>query len=259
MEVLIRHDAEEASATAARLIARQIREKPDSVLGLATGSTPLRLYAMLVAMHKAGTLDFRHVTTFNLDEYVGLPPAHPASYHHFMGEHLFRHINLTPWRIHLPDGLTPDIPTHCAAYEAAIHAAGGIDLQLLGLGTDGHLGFNEPGSSLASRTRLKTLTEQTRTDNARFFTDGTPVHHHVITMGLGTIMESRTALLLAFGQAKAAAVAATVEGPVTASVPGSILQFHPHAKVILDDAAASQLNRADYYRWVEQNKPEWQG
>lgn len=150
------------------------------------------------------------------------------------------------------------MPAHCESYEQAIRAAGGIDLQVLGLGSDGHLGFNEPGSSLSSRTRIKTLTERTRRDNTRFFGDGTDVPHHVITMGLGTIMESRLSLLIAFGRGKAEAVAASVEGPVTASVPGSLLQFHPRAKVILDIEAASALTRLEYYRWVYQNKPDWQ-
>jgi len=209
-------------------------------------------------MHREEGLDFSQTVTFNLDEYIGLDPAHPASYHHFMEEKLFRHINVSYERIHIPDGLTEDVPAYCAAYEQSISAAGGIDLQVLGLGSDGHLGFNEPGSSLASRTRIKTLTERTRRDNTRFFADGDSVPHHVITMGLGTIMESRLSVLLAFGRAKAEAVAASVEGPVTASVPGSLLQFHPHAKFILDIEAASALTRSDYYRWVYQNKPVWQ-
>ena len=234
MEVIILANAEEASATAARLVARQLREKPASVLGLATGSTPLGLYRRLIGLHCEGALDFSKASSFNLDEYAGLAPDHPQSYHHFMEENLFRHINLPRERTRIPDGLARDIPGHCAAYEAAIREAGGIDLQILGLGSDGHLGFNEPGSSLASRTRIKTLTAETRRDNARFFASEAEVPHHVITMGLGTIMDSRMCLLLAFGKAKAAAVAATVEGPVTASVPGSILQFHPQAKVILD-------------------------
>lgn len=258
MEVIILANAEEASHTAARLVARQLREKPASVLGLATGSTPLGLYRHLARLHCEGTLDFAKASSFNLDEYAGLAPDHPQSYHHFMEENLFRHINLPRERARIPNGLARDIPAHCAAYETAIRAAGGVDLQILGLGSDGHLGFNEPGSSLTSRTRIKTLTEQTRRDNARFFSSEAEVPHHVITMGLGTIMDSHMCLLLAFGKAKASAVAAAVEGPVTASVPGSILQFHPQAKVILDEEAASQLLRADYYRWVYKNKPAWQ-
>ncbi|MEI8341210.1 MAG: glucosamine-6-phosphate deaminase [Verrucomicrobiota bacterium] len=258
MEVIILPTAAEASEVAARLVARQVREKPDSVLGLATGGTPCKLYELLTRMHREEGLDFSKGTTFNLDEYVGLDPAHPASYHRFMEDNFFSHVNLGRERVHIPDGLTGDVPAHCADYEKAIREAGGIDLQILGLGSDGHLGFNEPGSSLASRTRIKTLTERTRIDNARFFTGGQEVPHHVITMGLGTIMESRMCLLLAFGKGKAQAVAASVEGPVTASVPGSLLQFHPRAKVLLDAEAASSLTRAGYYQWVYQNKPLWQ-
>ena len=258
MEVIILPSAREASRVAARLVARQVREKPASVLGLATGGTPCNLYQELIGMHTDDGLDFSGVTTFNLDEYLGLAPSHPASYHRFMEENFFSRVNIPRERVHIPDGLAVDLPAYCEAYERAIRAAGGIDLQILGLGWDGHLGFNEPGSSLASRTRIKTLTERTRSDNARFFADPREVPHHVITMGLGTIMESRMCLLLAFGAAKAPAVAATVEGPVTASVPGSLLQFHPRAKVLLDAEAASKLTRADYYRWVYQNKPAWQ-
>jgi glucosamine-6-phosphate deaminase len=258
MEIIILPTAEEASEVAARLVARQVREKPASVLGLATGSTPCKLYDLLARKHREEVLDFAQVTSFNLDEYVGLGPNHLASYHRFMEENLFSHVNIPRERIHIPDGLATDVPAHCAAYEKAIADAGGIDLQILGLGSDGHLGFNEPGSSLASRTRIKTLTERTRSDNARFFTAEEQVPHHVITMGLGTIMESRMCLLLAFGKAKAEAVAASVEGPVTANVPGSLLQFHPRTKVLLDAESASLLTRADYYQWVYKNKPSWQ-
>ena len=258
MEVIILPTAAEASEVAARLVARQVREKPSSVLGLATGSTPCKLYQLLARMHREDGLDFSKATTFNLDEYVNLDPTHPASYHQFMVENFFSHVNVRRESVHIPNGMVADVPAHCADYERAIRKAGGIDLQILGLGSDGHLGFNEPGSSLASRTRIKTLTERTRSDNARFFTGAQEVPHHVITMGLGTIMESRMCLLLAFGKAKAEAVAASVEGPVTASVPGSLLQFHPQAKVLLDAESASSLTRAEYYQGVYQNKPSWQ-
>jgi glucosamine-6-phosphate deaminase len=258
MEVIILPTAAEASEVAARLIARQVREKPSSVLGLATGSTPCKLYQLLARMHREDGLDFSKATTFNLDEYVNLDPTHPASYHQFMEENFFSHVNLRRESVHIPDGMVADVPAHCSDYERAIRKAGGIDLQILGLGSDGHLGFNEPGSSLASRTRIKTLTERTRSDNARFFTGAQEVPHHVITMGLGTIMESRMCLLLAFGKGKAQAVAASVEGPVTASVPGSLLQFHPQVKVLLDAESASSLTRAEYYQGVYQNKPSWQ-
>jgi glucosamine-6-phosphate deaminase len=258
MEILIRPTADAASVIAARIIARLVRAKPDAVLGLATGSTPVATYRELVRMHREEGLDFSRVTTFNLDEYVGLPIEHPQSYHAFMQEQLFQHINVPAASIHIPNGLADDIPYECARYEAAIRAAGGIDLQLLGIGSDGHIGFNEPTSSLASRTRIKTLTERTRQDNSRFF--GTPeeVPMHVITMGVGTIMDSRQVLMLAFGVGKAQAVAEAVEGPICAMNPASILQMHPVAKCLLDEAAATQLKRVDYYRWVDANKPEWQ-
>ncbi len=258
MEVIIAPSPVEASAEAARIAAATIRAKPDAVLGLATGNTPLRFYDELAAMHAAGELDFAQVTTFNLDEYVGLGPQHRQSYAWFMREHFFSRVNVAPGRIHIPDGLTRDIPGHCAEYEGAIRAAGGIDLQLLGVGSDGHIGFNEPSSSLGSRTRLKTLSERTIRDNARFFPSPDEVPHHVITMGVGTILEARRCLVLAFGEAKAAAVAAMVEGPVTADVPASALQFHASCTLIVDEAAAGRLKRADYYRWVYHHKPGWQ-
>jgi glucosamine-6-phosphate deaminase len=254
MEIIIQPTAEAATSVAARIIARLLRQKPNTVLGLATGSTPLLLYRELIALK----LDWRKVMTFNLDEYVGLPPEHEQSYHHFMWENLFRHINIAKKNVHIPDGMSRNIPKFCAEYEARIRAAGGIDLQVLGIGTDGHIGFNEPTSSLASRTRLKTLTRQTHKDNARFFGRADQVPHHVITMGLGTIMEARQCVLLAFGAKKARAIAAAVEGPLAAINPASILQMHPNAKVCVDQPAAGKLKRADYYRWVYANKPDWQ-
>jgi len=258
MEIIIQPDPETASRLAARVIVRLLRAKPDAVLGLATGSTPLLLYRELVRLHAAGEADFRRVRTFNLDEYIGLPPEHPQSYHSFMWQNLFQHINIDPQNVRIPDGLAADVPAFCASYEEQIRAAGGIDIQLLGIGTDGHVGFNEPSSSLASRTRIKTLTVQTRRDNARYFGSEDQVPHHVITMGVGTVMDARQCLLLAFGDAKAPAIAAAVEGPITAMNPASILQMHPTAKVFLDEAAAACLVRADYYRWVYTNKPAWQ-
>ena len=228
------------------------------MLGLATGSTPLVFYRELVTMHSRGEVDFAEVTTFNLDEYAGLSPDHPQSYAYFMRGQFFSRVNVAPSRIHIPDGLARDIPAHCEAYEAAIRNAGGIDLQLLGLGSDGHIGFNEPTSSLGSRTRLKTLTERTLRDNARFFASPSEVPRHVITMGVGTILDARRCVVLAFGAQKAAAVAAMVEGPITADVPASALQFHARCALLIDEAAAAQLKRADYYRWVYANKPDWQ-
>jgi len=254
MEIIIQETKQEAADVAARLIAKLLCDKPDAVLGLATGSTPLPLYQRLIEMN----LDWDLVTTFNLDEYIGLPREHPQSYHSFMWENLFRHVNIRPENVHIPDGNAADIPAHCAEYERRIGNAGGIDLQVLGIGSDGHIGFNEPTSSLASRTRIKTLTERTCRDNARFFGNESEVPKHVITMGIGTIMEARTNLLLAFGENKAKAIAEAVEGPVTSINPASALQMHPQAKVCIDGPAAGQLERTDYYRWVYSNKPDWQ-
>ena len=254
MEIIIQPNPQAATDIAARLIARLLKEKPDAVLGLATGSTPLRLYRSLIAMQQ----DWRRVRTFNLDEYLGLAPEHPQSYHHFMWENLFRHINIRPENVQIPDGLATDVPGFCADYEARIRAVGGIDLQILGIGSDGHIGFNEPTSSLASRTRIKTLTQRTREDNARFFASAEEVPTHVITMGIGTIMEARTNLLMAFGDQKAEAVAGAVEGAVSAMNPASALQFHRDTRLLLDEAAAGGLQRAEYYRWVYANKPKWQ-
>jgi glucosamine-6-phosphate deaminase len=254
MEIIIQPTQQAATDVAARLIARLLITKPNAVIGLATGSTPLSLYQTLISMK----LDWSQVTTFNLDEYIGLPREHPQSYHSFMWENLFKHINIREENIHIPDGNAMDIPQFCEDYENNIRAADGIDLQVLGIGTDGHIGFNEPTSSLASRTRIKTLTKQTCMDNARFFGSEEAVPKHVITMGIGTIMEARQNLLLAFGSHKARAIAAAVEGPITSINPASILQMHPVVKVCLDDAAAGQLQRADYFRWVYENKPQWQ-
>lgn len=254
MEVIIQPTPEAATKIAARIIARLLREKPNAVLGMATGGSPVPLYRELAAMR----LDWRKVITFNLDEYVGLPHEHPQSYHAFMWENLFRHVNIAKQNIHIPDGNSKDIPKFCAEYEKQIRAAGGIDLQLLGIGTDGHIGFNEPSSSLVSRTRIKTLTPQTRKDNARFFGSENAVPHHVITMGIGTIMDARQILLLAFGGKKSGIITETVEGPVTANNPASILQMHPVAKLCLDESAAVSLKHADYYRWAFSHKPDWQ-
>ena len=254
MEIVIQPSAAAANVVAARLFANVIRQKNGAVLGLATGSTPLALYRELIALE----LDWRKITTFNLDEYVGLAPEHPQSYHSFMWENLFRHVNIARKKTHIPDGLAKNIPGFCAKYEKQIHLAGGIDVQLLGIGTDGHIGFNEPTSSLASRTRIKTLTPQTRKDNARFFGSEEAVPHHCITMGIGTILDARHCVLLAFGKNKARAIAAAVEGPITSMNPASALQLHPKVTVFLDEAAASELKLHKYYRWVYDNKPAWQ-
>lgn len=258
MEIIIQPTPEEASRLAARLVAHALREKPDCVLGMATGGTPVKLYEELVRLHVEEDLDFSRATAFNLDEYVGLPGDHPCSYRYFMEEHLYRHVNISPERVHIPNGMAEDIPAECEMYEAAIRTAGGIDMQILGIGSDGHIGFNEPTSSLASRTRIKTLTDKTRRDNARTFGSVKDVPKHVLTMGVGTIMDSRQVVLLAFGSQKANAIARTVEGPISAMMPASILQTHRVAKIFMDEEAAGLLERKAYYKWVFEGKPDWQ-
>jgi len=259
MEVIITQDYDEMSYVAAQIIRRQVIRKPDSVLGLATGGTPLGTYKEMIRLHREEGLDFSKVTTFNLDEYLGLSPSHSQSYNYFMNENLFKHINVSPGRIHVPNGMAEDIDGYCQWYEEQIVRAGGIDLQLLGIGSDGHIAFNEPGSSLGSRTRLKTLTESTICDNARFFEREEEVPRFAITMGVGTIFEARSILLVANGKSKAPVCAEFIEGPVTARVTASRLQLHPHVQVVLDEAAASQLKEAAYYRWVQEQKKKLTG
>jgi glucosamine-6-phosphate deaminase len=251
MEVVILPTARDVGIAAAAIIARLVAAKPDAVLGLATGASVKPVYNELKG------LDFSCVTTFNLDEYVGLSPSHPASFHAFMDAHLFSRVNLDRTRTHFPPTLGEDLARSCEEYERDIRSAGGIDLQLLGIGRDGHLGFNEPTSSLASRTRIKTLTRRTREANQPAFgTEAVPLH--VVTMGIATLLEARHCLLVADGPAKAQAVARMVEGPLTAMVPASALQLHPHATVIVDEGAAAALSLRDYYGEVQHNKPPWQ-
>ena len=256
-EVIIVADAPAAGALVSDEIARLVRTNPATVLGLATGSTPLAVYEALPA--RLAGLDVSRVRGFALDEYVGLDPAHPQSYRSVIAREVVQPLGLDPTRVHVPNGSPEGIEHAGENYERALAAAGGVDLQLLGIGTDGHIGFNEPGSSFASLTRVKTLTQQTRQDNARFFDSIDDVPRHCITQGLGTILRARHLVLLAFGAGKAAAVAGAVEGPVTASLPGSALQLHPHASVLVDEEAASDLRLADYYRYTFANKPSWQG
>ena len=252
-------DPDEAGGLAGGAIAALVSRKPHAALGLATGSSPLAAYRDIAGRHAAGGLSLAGAGAFLLDEYVGLPAGHPQSYRSFVARELEAHVDFAPGAIRGPDVHADDLLAACDAYEAAIRAAGGVDLQLLGIGTDGHIGFNEPGSSLASRTRIKTLTDQTRRDNARFFGSLDEVPRHVVTQGVGTILEARHLVLLAFGSPKAGAVAAAVEGPVTAMVPASALQLHPHATVVVDEAAASRLRLAEYYRETWSHKPSWQG
>ncbi len=242
MLVILKDNYDAMSREAALIVVDRLRKKPNLVLGLATGSTPLGLYKELIRMHVDEGLDFSKVVTFNLDEYVGLSPRHDQSYQYFMRENLFKHINIPQQNIHLPDGMAQDIDGFCDWYEAEISKAGGIDLQVLGIGPNGHIAFNEPGSSLGSRTRIKTLTENTMRANARFFKDLLEVPKYAITMGVGTIMDSRELLLLANGAGKADAIRAAVEGPLTGQCPASIIQLHRKTFVILDREAGSDLS-----------------
>jgi glucosamine-6-phosphate deaminase len=251
MRVIICKDYELLSKKGASIIARLIRKKPDCVLGLATGSTPIGTYKELARIHREEGLDFSKLTTFNLDEYLGLSPDHDQSYHHFMQENLFQHVNVNPDDIHIPNGLAKDLPTECMGYERSIKEAGGVDLQLLGLGRDGHIGFNEPSSSLGSRTRVKTLTPETIEDNARFFDQNEDVPRFALTMGVGTIMDAKEILLLASGENKAEALRATIEGPISAEFTASVLQLHSKVTMIADEDSTSLLKRKDYYKFVE--------
>lgn len=253
MEIVIAADAEQAAVQVADLITSAMADGA-RVLGLATGSSPLAVYAELIRRHRAG-LSFAGTSAFLLDEYVGLEPQHPASYHRVIRDVFTDHVDLDPRAVHSPDGMAPDPAAAAAAYEDLIQATGPVDVQLLGIGSNGHIGFNEPTSALTSRTRVKTLTTQTRQDNARFFTDLDQVPVHVITQGLGTITGAQQLVLVATGAHKAEAVAAAVEGPLSARCPASVLQLHPRATVVVDEAAASRLELGDYYRQVMTHKP----
>jgi glucosamine-6-phosphate deaminase len=259
MEVVVAPPATLA-ALAADVVERLLRTAERPVLGLATGSSPLAVYDELARRHAEAGLSFAHARAFYLDEYVGLPADHPERYQHVIEREIASRVDLPADAVRGPDGLADDLPAACRDFEAAIAAAGGVDVQILGIGTDGHVAFNEPGSSLASRTRIKTLTRQTREDNARFFDDDLDaVPTHCLTQGLGTVMEARHLLLLATGRHKAEAVHQLVEGPVSALWPATVLQHHPHVTVLVDDAAASRLQLADYYRETYAGKPAWQG
>jgi glucosamine-6-phosphate deaminase len=260
MEVVILEQPAELGRLAADAVVTLLGRRPDAVLGLATGSSPLAVYDELAARHEAGAVSFAAARGFTLDEYVGLPADHPERYRTVIHRDFVDRVDFAPGAVDGPDGLAEDIPAACAAYEEAIAAAGGVDLQILGIGSDGHIAFNEPGSSFASRTRIKTLTRQTRLDNARFFDgDVDAVPTHCLTQGLGTVMEARHIVLLATGQAKAEAVHQLVEGAVSAMWPATILQHHRHVTVLLDEAAAGRLQLAGYYRETYRNKPAWQG
>lgn len=257
MEVIILKDSDDVANGAAQRIAELLAKKPNAVLGLATGSTPIALYQRLIAMFRAGEVSFRDAVTFNLDEYLGIAPDNRQSYRSFMNEQLFKHIDIDLANTYLPECSQENNPRRVgASYERRIADAGGIDLQILGIGANGHIGFNEPGSSLGSRTRVKTLTESTVMDNSRMFGANEFQPRLAITMGIATILEARHILLLATGEHKATAVRKAAEGPVTAMCPASALQMHRNTALILDEAAANKLQELDYYRWTDlQNAP----
>jgi glucosamine-6-phosphate deaminase len=254
MEVIIKKNYKDACAEAAVLIQEAWKQKNRLVLGFATGKTPLGLYEKLIGIYNDGGMDFASVVAFNLDEYLGLEESHPQSFAYYMDHHLFRHINIKRENIFRLSGKPADIDEHCRSYEEKIREVGGIDLQVLGIGRNGHIAYNEPGSSLSSRTRLKILTRDTVEANRPFFEDEKDVPRFCLTMGIGTILETKTVLLLASGEEKAEIIAQAIEGPVTAAVPASALQLHPRAKFVIDEAAASQMTNAGYYRWAYENK-----
>lgn len=251
MKVVILDNPETVADYGLRMFKAQLHEKPDAIFGLATGSTPVALYNALIKAYQNNELSFAAAKTFNLDEYLGLSSEHPQSYRYFMNQSLFNHVDIDLNNTYIPDGNATNPLNACEEYEQLIREAGGIDLQLLGLGRNGHIGFNEPSSCLTSRTRVKTLTLDTIKDNARFFAEGEYQPHLALTMGIGTIMDSRKVVLLATGASKAKAVADMVEGPITASCPASILQMHNKTTLIIDDAAASQLKDADFFKHIE--------
>jgi glucosamine-6-phosphate deaminase len=251
MLLVLKPGKEELGREAARIIANSVRRNPALRLGLATGSTTLGMYKELARLHRDEVLDFSRVVTFNLDEYLGLSANHPQSFHHFMEQNFFSHVNIHPSHIHIPDGtVSRDFERYCSSYEQSIRDAGGIDLQILGIGRNGHIGFNEPTSSLGSRTRLKVLSQETIDDNRKFFAASEKVPECAITMGIGTILEAKRILLLASGPSKASPIAQAIEGPVTASVTASALQLHPDVTFLVDQQAGAQLKHHDYYRRV---------
>ncbi|MDR1736155.1 MAG: glucosamine-6-phosphate deaminase [Oscillospiraceae bacterium] len=241
MNKIICKSRQEAARVGALIIARQIWDKPDSVLGLATGGTPVGMYAILAEMYRAGDLDFSRVTTFNLDEYYPISRENEQSYDYFMWKNLFSHINIDKSRVNLPDGGAADPLAACAEYERKIKAAGGIDLQLLGIGHNGHIAFNEPAQELSLRTGVITLTEQTIKANARFFASDEDVPKKAVSMGIGSILQARKILMLAFGEDKAPAVKKMFSGAVTTQCPATMLALHPDVTAVLDEASASML------------------
>lgn len=260
MEVVICDTTEQIGVLAADAVTALVRANPRAVLGLATGSSPLSLYNELSQRVSAGSLSLAGVRCFTLDEYVGLPADHPERYRNVIDREFVQRVDVDPANVQGPDGMASDLIAAAHAYEQAITAAGGVDLQVLGIGSDGHIAFNEPGASLGSRTRIKTLTAQTREDNARFFDgDVNQVPRLCLTQGVATIMQARHLVLMAQGKGKAEAVHQLVEGSVSAMWPATALQWHPHVTVLLDRPAASRLQLRSYYEETFESKPEWQG
>lgn len=258
MEVIIRDTKEEAVSLTASLIARALRKQPNLVLGLATGRTMEAVYRLLVTLYEDDGLDFSLARTFNLDEYVGLPPEDPASYRHYMNRCLFDNVNIDLRNTHLPNGMADDLEAECLRYEQEIRRCNGIDLQLLGIGRTGHIGFNEPLSAMQSRTRVKALAPETLAQNAPLMPHLPNPPHRAITMGVGTILECKRCVMLVTGEEKAQVIAKAVEGPITSMISASALQLHPRCTVIVDAAAASGLEHQTYYRWLFDNEPEWE-
>jgi glucosamine-6-phosphate deaminase len=256
MEIIIKKNYDAVCEETAGIILQSWRKKNSLVLGLPTGKTPVGLYERLVGLYERGEMDFSQVVTFNLDEYLGLDENHPQSFAQYMDSHLFRHVNIKQENTHLLSGRPPDIEEHCRLYERKIRSQGGIDIQVLGIGLDGHIAFDVPSSSLFSRTRLLTLTRETVEANTPLYENKADVPRFCLTMGVGTILESKMVILMASGRDKAEIVAKAIEGPVTASVPASALQLHPQAKFVIDEEAATELKNIDYYRWTAENKPQ---
>jgi glucosamine-6-phosphate deaminase len=258
VEVVIVERADQIGPLVSSMIVELVRRRPRAVLGLATGDSPMPIYRSLIAARRRGEVSFAEASAVTLDEYVGLAPEHAESYRQVIRSAFVDQVDLPLTALHTPDVHGSDLESACRAYEARIRQLGGVDLQLLGIGVDGHIGFNEPGSSLASRTRIKTLHPRTRDDNSRFFGSVDEVPYHVVTQGIGTVLDARHAVLVASGSHKRDAVAAMVEGPVTAFVPASALQLHPHVTVVVDEASAAGLRLAEYYRFAHEHKPDWQ-
>ncbi len=257
MEVIIRKDKESATKLVAKVIREAVDQDPSMVLGLATGRTMEALYDEMVELYEAKKLDLSRCSSFNLDEYVGLPKGDPNSYRAYMNKWLFDRTNFTMTKTHVPHGYAADLDEECSSYEAKIRGAGGIDFQLLGIGSSGHIGFNEPMSSLRSLTRVKALTPATIEQNSPLFENPEDMPRRSITMGVDTILQSKRAILLATGESKADIIAKAVEGPLSSVVTASALQMHKHCTIVVDEAAAAKLEHRDYYDWIFNNEPEW--